>query len=92
MGVWDGLLLFVYMVGAGGIPTVVVAYLGRKKAIDAPKSENIEVTNPWMVQNLLEIKMTVDRIKNTVDAVVSAQQALAIQINAISAQLKRLGK
>lgn len=92
MGVWDGLLLLVYMVGAGGIPTVVVAYLGRRKGVDQPKTENVEVASPWMVQNLLEIKMTVENVKGSVDAIVAAQTALAVQVNAVQAQLKRLSR
>lgn len=92
MGLWDGLLLGVYMVGAGGIPTIIVAYLGRKKAVEAPKTENVEVNSPWMVQNLLEIKMTVEAIQRNVDALTSAHHAAAIQLNSVASQLKRVVK
>jgi hypothetical protein len=92
MGLWDGLLLGVYMVGAGGIPTIIVAYLGRKKAVDAPRPETVEVNSPWLVQNLLEIKMTVEGVKGSVDALTAAQHTVAIQVNSVHAQLKRLQK
>lgn len=92
MGLWDGILLGVYMVGAGGIPTIVIAWLGRKKAVAAPKAENVEIASPWMVQNLLEIKMTVEAIQRSIDALTSAQHAMAIQVNSVSAQLKRAVK
>lgn len=90
MGLWDGLLLGVYMIGAGGVPTIIVAWLGRKKAVTAPKAETVEVSSPWLVQNLLEIKMTVEATKTAVDAVVVTQQALIVQVSSIAAQLKRL--
>lgn len=89
MGLWDGLLLGVYMVGAGGIPTIIVAWLGRKKAVEASKPENVEVNSPWLVQNLLEIKMTVEAIQRSVDALNAAYHSTAIQLNSVLAQLKR---
>jgi hypothetical protein len=92
MGLWDGLLLGVYMVGAGGLPTIIVAWLGRKKAVEAVKPETVEVNSPWLVQNLLEIKITVEGVKGSVDALTATQHAIAIQVNAMSAQLRRLQK
>lgn len=89
MGLWDGLLLGVYMVGAGGIPTIIVAWLGRKKAV-VTKAETVEVNSPWLVQNLLEIKLAVEHIKTSVDTLAAVQQALAVQANTIAAQVKRL--
>lgn len=90
MGLWDGILLGVYMVGAGGIPTIIVAWMGRKKAVAAPKVEAVEVNSPWLVQNLLEIKMTVESTKAAVDALVVTQQTLITHVSTIAAQIKRL--
>lgn len=93
---WEGFQLFCWMVGAGGIPTIAVAFLGRKRAQNTvaapapaqPASVPVEVTTPWLVQNLLEIKMTVEAIQKNQDAIVVSVSAMSIQVNALTAKLR----
>lgn len=91
---WDGFQLFCWMVGAGGIPTVVAAWFGRKRAQEtkapAPPAPvaPIEVASPWLVQNLLEIKLIVEAIHKDQDAIVASVNAMAVQINALTAKLR----
>ncbi len=92
---WDGFQLFCWMVGAGGIPTIAVALIGRRKAQSLPvvaptppPPAPVEVASPWLVQNLLEMKMTVEGIQQKQDALVVSVNAMAVQVNALTAKLR----
>lgn len=93
---WDGFQLFCWMVGAGGIPTVVVALVGRKKARELTPPAMpppvppmpVEMSSPWLVQNLLEMKLTIEGIKKNQDSLVSSVNAMAVQVHALSAKLR----
>ncbi len=91
---WDGFQLFCWMVGAGGIPTIIVALVGRKKAQTTaaapapPPTAPIEVASPWLVQNLLEIKLMVESIQKNQDAIVASVNAMAVQVNTLTAKLR----
>ena len=94
---WDGFQLFCWMVGAGGIPTIIVALLGRKKAQASvppatppplPQQLPVEMTSPWLVQNLLEMKLTIEGVKKNQETIVSSINTVAVQVSALNAKLR----
>jgi hypothetical protein len=81
-------LISIFIVTVGVIAPAILAWIGRRKGQqeDIRQNERVEVTTPWLVQNLLEIKMTVEATKHSIDALTAAMNAAAIQINNLASK------
>lgn len=66
-------LVAVSILAIGVIVPIALALIGKQKGQQKEyvPPQPIEVATPWLVQNLLEIKMTVESIKRTVDEIVT---------------------
>lgn len=90
--VWEALRVLGPIIGPGGVGAIIIAYFGVKSArrkADAEKPIPIQIESPWLVQNLLEIKLNVDAANDKIASVVQSIATLAVQVNTLSVLLRR---
>ena len=92
----DAIKFLAPLIGGGGLTAMAVAFIGsrrpprlKEQAQVPPPAVPIQIETPWMVQNLLEIKLEVEGIKRAVDGMSTAVSNMAIQVNTMAAVLKR---
>lgn len=91
----DSLTALYYLLGGGGLTTITLAILGKiraPKVADSPPpspAPRIEMETPWMVQNLLEMKIGVETANRQIATLINHVTALTTQVNANTAAIKR---
>lgn len=87
----EGWSVVFWLMGGGSVGGIAIALIGKIRGAKPaePPVSRVEVETPWMVQNLLEMKLEIEATKKMVEALTTLISNLTIQVSTVSALLGR---